>query len=222
MGLNSDRPKLFCKIEDIPGDKVIDFQPFGSDHILFLTDDGYLSLYSFSLECSKVAAVKRIYLKEKEKTNSLAVCQNSKRLFISLLREKDDVILQNQTQSNNYRMIQTSLVDVLCFKIEDKGSKMRFSPQFNKAFKVLSKVEESPFFIHLTTQYDKQGNLLLVMIFSKQQSEVHIFKVENEESSKGLSLLHNFKTRSRVVAYEFLEDQSLWLFDKQGIIKSYN
>lgn len=207
--------KVYCILCNIPGAKpIIDFKITNGNVVVTLSKDGVLSCLTDFESIPRLLSSKRISLKDNEVPHTLTLDDKYSKIVVGLLREKDEVVVE-QENNKSLQIGTTSLIDILVFDVRENYHKI--SLKFNKAFKVISKVEEKPFFIELETKYNEKDELLLFLMFKKLTSEVHTFFV----GDKSLNLINNFKTGERVVSYDFC-DQVLWLLDTKGIVNVFN
>lgn len=216
--LESDNPKVIGLLNHIPGDKIIDFHAYGDSALVVLSGDGFVSCFSFNqgMNMFRLLAATRVPLQENEVASSLAVSTYCNKIFIATLRLKDNITLQRSITTNAMNLVQYSEIEIHAFNLEQSGAHCNIRKIFTNPFKVSSRLNESEYPIEMSTNHTVKGEPMLFMMINKDQSEAVSFIVEEDR----LEQLTNLRISCRTSKYQFL-DNSLWIFEKTGMVKIY-
>jgi hypothetical protein len=239
----TDDAHLHAKLQNIPGDQILDFCEFGMETLLILSKDGYLSSYNIGKTPASMITVKKLYFNEGERPSCLVASDQHNKICVASLKPNDNMILSPKKPSksrppkqpgNSYTkdgamvFTQYSCLSIHVFEY-DFGDNF-FAMKFEKPFKIPMALNEGKFEIDMSLSSEnpvgvngpnESNPLILFMVLKKQKSDCFSFILRDHE----LKSFTNLKLGGKVANHRFqVAGQGagqLWVLGKAGNVRVF-
>ena len=211
--LETGKPSLFCQIENIPGDKIIDFHAFEHYKLVTLSQNGLLCCYSFQKGTFKQQSMKILFKNKNEKACSLAVSSTLNKIGISSFQYSGEIEGKEDEKSpkKRFKMCSVNLHLVEYDFITKEFIGLYDGPiALTADFQVIEDMR-----VEIQIDHQLQNQPILVVALCKKRSNLSAFLLSESEILE----ISQLSTKEKIEDFVFNEDR-LWVVCSDGEIKS--